>query len=82
MSNWTAAALQAPALAGKAVRLEMRYGTDELVNDTGFRFDDLTLTNVDAEVPDAQANVCVVSNWIFSDGFGTGNTQEWSAAVP
>ncbi len=82
VSNWTAAALQAPALAGKAVRLEMRYGTDELVSDTGFRFDDLTLTNVDAEVPDAQANVCAVSNWIFSDGFGTANTQEWSAAVP
>ncbi len=60
----------------------MRYGTDAAANDTGFRFDDLTLTNVDVEVADTQSNTCSASNLIFADGFGTGNTQEWSAALP
>ena len=81
-SNWTAAALQAPTFAGKPVRLQMNYGTDPAANDTGFRFDDLTLTNVDVEVADTQSNSCAVSNLIFADGFETGNTQEWTLAFP
>jgi hypothetical protein len=81
-SNWSAAALQAPTFAGQAMRLQMRYGTDPFVNDTGFRFDDLTLTNVESEVADTQSNSCVPSNLIFADGFGTGNTQEWTLVFP
>lgn len=81
-SNWTSAALQAPTFAGKPVRLQMNYGTDPAANDSGFRFDDLTLTNVDVEVADTQSNSCAASNLIFADGFETGNTQEWSSVAP
>ncbi len=81
-STWSSAALQTGTLAGKAARLEVRYGTDPLVNDDGFRFDDVTLTNFDLEVADAQSNTCGASNYIFADDFETGNTQEWSQTSP
>ena len=78
-SNWSSAALASQAnVAGK---LQIRYGTDELVNDDGFRWDGLTLTNFDIVAADVQSNTCV-SNIIFIDGFVSGNTTAWSATVP
>lgn len=81
-SSWSSAALQAGTLAGKAARLEVRYGTDPLVNDDGFRFDEVTLTNFDLQVSDAQSDTCGASSYVFADDFETGNTQEWSQTSP
>lgn len=80
-ASWTAAALQSPTFANQLVQLEVRYGTDGSVNNFGFRFDELTLTNVDVQVADSASNVCT-SNLIFADGFETGNTSAWSLTFP
>jgi len=78
-SNWSSAALASQAsIPGK---LELRFGTDELVNDDGFRFDGITLTDFDIAAADAQTDVCT-SNVLFLDGFEIGNTSLWSLAVP
>ncbi len=78
-SNWSSAALASQA--GLAGRLEMRFGTDELVNDDGFRWDGITVTNFDLAAADVQPDACT-SNIIFLDGFNLGNTSLWSAVVP
>ncbi len=57
-SSWSAAALQSAAQAGKLVRLDVAYGTDPQVSLGGFWFDEVTLTDVDVQVPDAQSDVC------------------------
>lgn len=78
-SNWSAAALASQAnIPGK---LEIRYGTDELVNGDGFRWDGLTLTDFDIVAADAHSNSCT-SPVIFIDGFVSGNASAWSAIVP
>ena len=78
-SNWSSAALASQAnIAG---RLEIRYGTDELVFGDGFRWDGLTLTNFDIVAADAQSNTCI-SPIVFIDGFNAGNTSAWSSVVP
>lgn len=80
-STWSAPALQAVTFAGQLVQLEVRYGTDPAANNFGFRFDELTLTNVGLQVADTQSNTCN-SNIIFIDGFGSGSTTAWSLAFP
>jgi hypothetical protein len=80
-STWSATALQSGALAGQLVQLETRYGTDPLVNDFGFRFDQVAITNVDVEVADSQSNTCGLVTSIFADGFESGDTSAWSNTV-
>jgi hypothetical protein len=81
-SSWTAGALQSATHSGKPMRLQMRYGTDGASNDTGFKFDELTLTDVDVAVADAQSNSCGASSYLFSDDFESGNTAAWSTSGP
>lgn len=78
VSTYSATALGSAALDGSLVAIEARYGTDPAVVGTGFRFDEVTLTDVSLQVPDAAT--CSVSS-IFSDGFEGGNTNNWSAVV-
>ncbi|MEO8277454.1 MAG: hypothetical protein ABI639_14665 [Thermoanaerobaculia bacterium] len=74
-STWSAAALGSQAnVVGK---LEIRYGTDPGGNDTGFRFDGVTITDFDLAVPDTQSNSCL-SPTIFVDGFNAGNANLWT----
>ncbi len=80
-STWNAAALQSGTFAGQLVQLETRYGTDSSVNNFGFRFDEVTLTNIDMQIADAQSNACV-SNILLIDGFNGGDTSAWSSTVP
>ena len=61
-SGWTAAALNAPAFAGRPMRLSVKYGTDPSANGFGFRFDQLTLTNFNLKVADTQTDQCVAGN--------------------
>ncbi len=80
-SVWTSTALQTGTFAGQLIQLEVRFGTDASVNNFGFRFDELTLTDVDLFTADTQSNFCA-SNLLFSDGFETGNTNNWSLVFP
>ncbi len=57
-STWSAAALGAPGLAGRRLRLDVGYGTDPNLEGTGIQFDDVTLTDFELQVPDGQADVC------------------------
>ncbi|MGH9360583.1 MAG: hypothetical protein ACRD2T_01605, partial [Thermoanaerobaculia bacterium] len=55
-STWSAAVL-APE-AGRVVSIEVGYGTDPLFELDGFQFDEVTLTNFEAQGPDGQNDVC------------------------
>ena len=48
------------AFTGKRVQIEGAYGTDPGANDDGFRFDEVTVTNFQDSVPDAQPDICGV----------------------
>jgi hypothetical protein len=58
-STWSAAALDAAGLDGELVRLDVRYGTDAAISEGGFHFDQVTLTDFEIQVADAQSDVCV-----------------------
>ena len=57
-STWSAAALGAAGLAGQLIQLDVRYGTDQSLNGFGFRFDQVTVTDVTLLVPDVQPDNC------------------------
>ena len=57
-SSFSAGALGSAGLAGQSVTLDIRYGTDGSLNGYGFRFDQVTLTNVSTLGPDAQSDSC------------------------
>lgn len=59
-STWSAEALGSSALADEVVRLDVAYGTDPLVEGTGFWFDEVTVTNVFVQSPDTQSDECSV----------------------
>ncbi len=80
-SSFSATALDASGLAGRPVRLDVRYGTDGGLELGGFRFDGVELTDILIEGPDAQDDVCIDSA-IFVDGFESGDTTGWSSATP
>lgn len=68
-SNFSSAALQTDTLASRIMKLRVRYGTDVSLNGAGFRFDQVTLTDVEVAVPDTQSDVCLVGDMIFLDSF-------------
>jgi hypothetical protein len=57
-SSWNSPALGLPGNAGKRMRIDVGYGTDPLVSAAGFQFDQVTVTNIDLQVPDANSNTC------------------------
>ena len=61
-STWSASALGSAALAGKAVQIDINYGTDDGLIDgkprDGFWFDRVTVTDIEALVEDSQSNIC------------------------
>ena len=57
-SSWSAGALGSAGLAGQTVQLDIRYGTDGSLNGTGFRFDQVTVTDVSFLGADGQSNSC------------------------
>jgi Immune inhibitor A-like, MAM domain len=79
-SSWSATALHSSTFAGQLVNLEVIYATDSGLSLAGFAFDELTVTDVDFQVPDTHSNVC--GEVIFADGFESGNTSAWSLTVP
>ena len=57
-SGFSATALGSVSLAGEVIQLDIAYGTDELEHGDGFRFDQLTLTDVEIQLPDSQSDAC------------------------
>ena len=80
-SSWTAAALQSGVFAGRFVQLEVTYGTDAALAERGFWFDQVTVTDLDLAVDDAQSDACAGPGVIFADGFESGGTSSWSSTV-
>ncbi|MBZ0114246.1 MAG: S8 family serine peptidase [Thermoanaerobaculia bacterium] len=80
-SSFDATALDSANRAGRPVRLQVDYATDGGLHLGGFRFDQVTLTDVSVQGPDAQSNQCDLGA-IFIDGFETGDSSRWSSATP
>jgi hypothetical protein len=80
-SSWSDAAFGQVAPAGLA-QLEVIYSTDPAANGDGFRFDQVTVTDVDLQVADAQTDACSPPTFIFEDGFESGDTSAWGNTVP
>jgi len=60
VSNWNSAATNpGGAFTGKMVNIEVAYGTDGGLSLAGLDFDEVTLTNFEELVPDAQNDACV-----------------------
>jgi len=58
-STWSAGALNpGGAFIGRVVRLDVAYGTDPLFSLAGIQFDEVTLTDFQEQVPDAQTDDC------------------------
>lgn len=61
-STWSASALGSADLAGKPIQLDVAFGTDDGNWDGnpryGFWFDQVTVTEIDLLVPDAQSDDC------------------------
>jgi hypothetical protein len=89
-SSWSAAALGSAGLADDAVQLDIRYGTDELIQGDGFRFDQVTVTDVWDLVADAQEDNCEFvctenadcDNGLFCDGAEICNAGICEAGTP
>ena len=60
-STWSDTALGSAAVAGQLIQLDVRYGTDPLINGFGFRFDQVTVTDVTLQVADVQPDNCNAS---------------------
>ena len=57
-SGFSATALDSAGRAGTTVQIDVAYGTDVAVVGDGFRFDRLTVTDVEFLVADAQSDSC------------------------
>ena len=60
---------------GQTIRLRWQYSSDSLVNYEGWYVDDIVVSH--AQVPGA----CIDNRILFAD-FETGDTSQWSSAVP
>jgi hypothetical protein len=61
-SSWSSFALDASAHAGDFVQIDVSYGTDAFEQESGFLFDQVTVTDVDLIVADGQAETCQPGN--------------------
>lgn len=77
-SGWTALALGSSGFAGRDVQLDIGYGTDVSVVGDGFRFDQVTVTDVELLVPDGQSDDCGAGGC----GDGTCGPGESSCSCP
>lgn len=78
-SSFSAAALGSAGLDGSLIKFDLRYGTDGGVVGQGFFFDEVTMTDVSVQVPDAQ--FCPNQSTIFYDGFESGGVTAWTTSV-
>jgi hypothetical protein len=76
-SAFSTSALDSTSLDGHEVSFEIHYGTDSSVHYEGFAFDLFEITDVMEKRPDTHSDSCG-SGLIFTDGFESGNTSNWS----
>jgi uncharacterized repeat protein (TIGR01451 family) len=57
-SSFSSADLSTAGCVGQRCRLDVAYGTDSLVSGAGFQFDEVTVTDFELQVADAQNNTC------------------------
>jgi hypothetical protein len=89
-SGFSAGALGSAGFNGQQVQLDIRYGTDPVINGYGFRFDEVTLTDVTAPVPDTQSDTCSAGCTVnadcddgaFCNGAETCNAGVCQAGIP
>jgi Immune inhibitor A-like, MAM domain/Reelin subrepeat B len=74
LGSWTPQSVDLSAYNGQTVRLRWVFSTDSGTTADGWHVDDVAITH--AQVPGACTGV------IFADGFESGTTGAWSAAVP
>jgi hypothetical protein len=77
-SGWSTVALGSSGFAGRDVQLDIGYGTDVSVVGDGFRFDQVTLTDIELLVPDGQSDDCGAGGC----GDGTCDPDESSCSCP
>ncbi len=75
LGTWQQRTVNLSAYAGQSIRLAWRYGTESSQAGEGWYVDDIALTH--AQIPGS-----CTSSLIFADGFASGTTGAWSAAVP
>ena len=86
-STWSTGALSpGGTFDNKIVRLEIAYGTDEVISLAGFDFDQVALTNVEIQVPDTQSDVClppgnILPEALHVDAAGNGVLDAGESAV-
>ncbi len=80
-SSFSSTGLDAPTVAGQPIRVNVVYGQSRRNQKPGFSFDEVTLTDFDLQVPDAQGNQ-LCTGPIFVDGFESGDTSAWTASTP
>ena len=60
LGGFNLATFDLSAFAGRRVRIEVNYGTDELDDREGIYIDDVSITNAAIEPPDTQSDTCTV----------------------
>lgn len=80
VSTFDAAALGSASVAGNVLQLEMQYGTDGAEVGTGFRFDQVTLTDVELQVADTQPDACVCATVTY-DTWPTNDVSSFIGCV-
>ncbi|HLF56085.1 MAG TPA: Ig-like domain-containing protein, partial [Thermoanaerobaculia bacterium] len=83
-SNWSATALgvsDGGGAAGRRVRLDVAYGTDPLVEASGFQFDEVTITDFDLQVADTQGDSCSAPPAIVANDDAAGTTADTAVAI-
>jgi len=80
-SSWNAGAFGGTVPSGTLAQLEVTYSTDGGSALAGFRFDEVTVTDVSILVSDAQGNSCT-SDFLFADDYESAGTSFWDATTP
>jgi len=72
-TSWEVATVELPQLDGAAAaRIRFRLTSDWMVTADGWHVDDILL----------RAGGGGSANWLFRDGFESGDTSAWSATMP
>ena len=86
-ADWTQAALNPGSnLTGVPMNLQVNYGTDQSDSGQGFDFDEVTLTDVYTQVPDAHSDDCALATSVGPsalavDASGNGILEPGETAV-
>ncbi|MEM9556376.1 MAG: hypothetical protein AAGC60_19120 [Acidobacteriota bacterium] len=78
-SGWDFGVFASTGHVGEMVQLQATHATDAAVTGNGFRIDQISLNDVEYQVPDGQADC---DSPLFADGFESGDLGRWSHSGP